>query len=240
VLDLGEECIGCSWAHVEDTPWDKVAALELITGNFEIGVQAFVPRVIELWDSLLDQGHRIAVVGGSDDHRAGGGTGPTDSPIGSPTTLVLADNLSEAAIIDAIRKGRTIVQLRGPDDPLVDLTINGAGIGDEIANVAEVTASVRVVGGNGSFVELWRDGEELEQKPVTSDDATLTFTDTPGAQLRRYRVEVTNDINQRVVVTSHIYVQGVEADGGCGCRSSGGSGGLVLALAALLTRRRRR
>lgn len=239
VLDLGEECIGCSWAHVDDTPWPQVAALELITGNFEIGVQAFVPRVIDLWDSLLDQGHRIAVVGGSDDHRAGGGTGPTDSAIGSPTTLVLADSLSEAAIIDAIRKGRTIVQLRGPDDPLVDLTLNGASIGDEIADVSEVTASVRVVGGNGSFVELWRDGEELEQKPVTSDDATLTFTDTPGAHLRRYRVEVTNDINQRVVVTSHIYVQGVEADG-CGCRSSGGSGGLALALVALLAGRRRR
>ena len=32
----------------------------------------------------------------------------------------LADNLSEAAIIDAIRHGRTMVQLRGPADPIVD------------------------------------------------------------------------------------------------------------------------
>lgn len=241
VLDLGEECIGCSWEHVDDTPWEQVAALELITGPFDIGIQAFVPRVLTLWDSLLDQGHRIAVVGGSDDHRAGMDVGPTSSPIGSPTTLVLADNLSEAAIVDAIRKGRTIVQLRGPDDPMVDLTINGARIGDDVADVADVTATVKITGGNGTFVGLLRDGALLEQQPVTSDDATLTFTDTPGEGPRRYRVEVRNDLSQRIVVTSHIYVQGVAADGGCGCRSSsGGAGWLVVGLVVLLGRRRNR
>ena len=60
MLDLGTACIGCQWQHVEDTPWDEVAGIEVITGNFDIGIQAFVPRVLALWDSLLDQGHRIA------------------------------------------------------------------------------------------------------------------------------------------------------------------------------------
>jgi MYXO-CTERM domain-containing protein len=241
VLDLGDVCIGCAWSHVDDTPWDKVAALELITGNFDIGVNAFVPRVIDLWDSLLDGGARIAVVGGSDDHRAGNDTGPTASPIGSPTTLVLADNLSEAAIVDAIRKGRTTVQLQGPDDPFVELTINGAELGDEVADVASIEARVHVVGGAGTLVQLWRDGVKLEQKPVTGDDATLTFSDEPGAAKRRYRVELINDLSQRIVVTSHIYVSGIAGDGGCGCRTSrGGAGGAVLiALAALLATRRR-
>jgi hypothetical protein len=246
VLDLGSECIGCSWQHTEDTPWDKVAAMELITGNFEIGVLAFVPRVITMWDSLLAQGHRIAVVGGSDDHRAGTDTGSTASPIGSPTTLVLADNLSEAAIVDAVRKGRTIVQLSGPDDPLVEFKIGDAEIGDEVTGLATVEANVRVVGGNGTLAQLWRDGAKLEQRPVSGDDVSLTFSDTPGAERRRYRVELINDVSQRVVVTSHIYVDGV-ADEGCGCRSSGNAGGLVMALGTLLVtsfpgawRRRRR
>jgi len=245
VLDLGDSCIGCKWDHVDDTPWDKVAALELITGNFEIGVQAFVPRVIELWDGLLDAGHRIAVVSGSDDHRAGADTGPTASPIGSPTTLVLADNLSEAAIIDAVRKGRTIVQLRGPDDPFVELAIDGAQIGDEITGVSHVTAQVHVVGGDGTFAALWRDGEELAQKPVSGADATVTFDDVPGAQWRRYRVELENDLGQRIVVTSHIYVEGVAAEDGCGCQTgdgasaSGSASVLLVALATLRARRRR-
>ena len=242
VLDLGAECIGCQWGHVEDTPWDQVTAMELITGNFDIGVQAFVPRAVTLWDSLLAQGNRIAAVGGSDDHRAGTDTGPTASPIGSPTTLVLADNLSEAAILDALRRGRTVLQLRGPDDPFVEMTIGDAEIGDTLDGLAEVTVSAHVVGGDGTFVQLWRDGEKLDQQPIAGADTTVTFTDAPGEALRRYRLELINDLNQRIVITSHIYVQGIAADDGCGCRTGGpGSGGtgLVIALASLLATRRR-
>lgn len=238
-LDLGEECIGCAWKHVDDTPWDKVAALELITGNFEIGVQAFVPRVITLWDQLLDQGYRIAVVGGSDDHRAGADTGPTASPIGRPTTRVLADSLSEAAIIDAIKKGRTFVQLRGADDPFVEMKIGTFELGDDTGELANVRVDARVTGGDGTILQLWRDGEKLAQKDVTGADAKLSFDDTPGKGPRRYRLELINDLNQRVVVTSHIYVQGIPDDG-CGCASRDGRGGWVLALALLALRRRRR
>lgn len=239
VLDLGEECIGCAWGHVDDTPWDKVAAMELITGNFDIGVQAFVPRVITLWDQLLDQGHRIAVVGGSDDHRAGADTGPTASPIGRPATRVLADSLSEAAIVDAIKKGRTIVQLRGADDPIVEMKIGNFEIGDDTGELANVTVDARVVGGDGTILQLWRDGEKLAQKDVTGADAKLSFDDTPGMGPRRYRLELINDLNQRIVVTSHIYVQGIPDDG-CGCAARDARGGWVLALVLFAFRRRRR
>ncbi|HEY5927957.1 MAG TPA: CehA/McbA family metallohydrolase [Kofleriaceae bacterium] len=238
VLDLGSECIGCVWNHVDDTPWDKVSAMELITGPFDIGIQAFVPRVITLWDSLLEQGHRIGVVGGSDDHRAGMDTGPTSSPIGSPTTLVLADNLSEAAIVDAVRKGRTIVKLRNPDDPDVELTFGDAELGDEVESVATANLTVHVTGGDGTFVQLWRNGVKRDQKSVVGNDATLTFDDEPGVGSHRYRVELINDLNQRLVVTSHIYVQGIAADDGCGCRTARPGSGLLIALALLLARRR--
>ncbi len=241
VLDLGAECIGCEWGHVDDTPWDRVSAMELITGNFDIGIQAFVPRVITLWDSLLAAGNRIAVVGGSDDHRAGMDTGPTSSPIGSPTTLVLADNLSEAAIAEAVRKGRTMVMLRGPDDPLIDFTIDDAVVGDDVMTGPTVEARVHVTGGDGSFVQLWRDGVKITQQPVTGADTTVTLTDEPGEGTYRYRVEVMNDLNQRVVVTSHIYAT-VEPASGCGCRTSGTRGWpsvVLIALASLLATRRR-
>lgn len=245
VLDLGEECIGCKWDHVDDTPWDKVSAMELITGNFDIGVQAFVPRAITLWDSLLDQGYRIAAVGGSDDHRAGTDTGPTASAIGSPTTLVLADNLSEAAIVKALREGRTIVQLRGPDDPFVNFAIERddgelAQIGDDVTGISVVTAIAHVVDGDGTFVQLWRDGVKLDSKPVVGHDDKVTFTDTPGAEHHRYRLELINDLNQRIVVTSHIYVDGVAAGDGCGCRTASPGGGLVVLSLLLMLRRRPR
>ena len=56
MLDLGTGCIGCAWQHVDDTPWDEVSGLELITGNYDLGVSAFVPRVLALWDRAGGRG----------------------------------------------------------------------------------------------------------------------------------------------------------------------------------------
>jgi MYXO-CTERM domain-containing protein len=245
-LDLGNVCIGCDWKHLDDTPWDKVAGIEVITGNWEIGIQAFVPRVLAMWDDLLNQGYKIAAIGGSDDHTAGMSHGQTDSQIGSPTTLVLSDGLSEAAIMDAIRAGRTIVQLRGPDDPFVEMTVKKkdgsiAEIGDEVY-VDHLDMTIHVVGGNGTFVQVWFDGKKATQIPVTSDDFTTKYGPAAAATRgvtaapapNRYRLELVTDANQRIVVTSHIIVHepGGPDVAGCGCRSGGDRGGFLLVLVA--------
>jgi hypothetical protein len=237
-LDLGGACIGCAWRHA-DTDWSKVDGLEVITGNWEFTERAFTPGAIALWDEQEDAGHRIAAIGGSDDHRAGMDTSPTGTPIGSPTTLVYADGLSEAAIVDAVRHGRTIVQLRGPDDPLLDFTLSGFPIGDEDHDVSTAALAIHITGGAGMFAQVWRDGEKLKQLEVTSDDATLHYDDTENGT-HRYRIELVDDGNSRVVVTSHIYAT-VDHEGGCGC-TSGSSPGPVTSLLLLwgLTRAARR
>ena len=237
-LDLGGACIGCAWRHT-DTDWSKVNGLEVITGKWDFVERAFTPSAIALWDRQLDAGHHIAAIGGSDDHRAGTGTGVTDTPLGSPTTLVLADGLSETAIVDAIRHGRTIVQLRGPDDPLVELTLaDGSEIGDEVHAVSTAALKIHVTGGNGMFVQIWRDGVKADQLDVTTDDAHLAYDDTEtGAH--RYRVELINDGNQRIVVTSHIYATVDHVDEGCGCGSSRPSSSGLLALGVMMLLRRR-
>jgi len=239
VLDLGTACIGCNWDHVADTPWDKVTGLEVLTGNFDIGINAFYPRAIALWDMELDAGNRIAAIGGSDDHTAGMDESSTGSSIGSPTTLVLADNLSEAAIIDALKAGRTMVDLQGPDAPTVDFKLDSHEIGDEVDGATHLAFAVHITGGDGTFVQLWKDGVKDEQRPVTGDDFKTTFDRDPTETLARYRIQLINDINQPIVVTSHIYAKGTPS--GCGCRSNDprGAGVILLVTSALLIRRRR-
>jgi hypothetical protein len=46
-LDLGENCIGCSWKHAT-TPWDKVAGIEIITGKWDVVERLFVPTAIAM------------------------------------------------------------------------------------------------------------------------------------------------------------------------------------------------
>ncbi|CAN5532812.1 hypothetical protein BH11MYX1_BH11MYX1_13810 [soil metagenome] len=246
VLELGSACIGCMWQHVDDTPWDEVTGLEILTGNYNLGVLAFFPRAIALWDMELAAGHRLAAIGGSDDHTAGLNETSTGSPIGSPTTLVLADNLSEAAIIAALEHGRTIVDLHGPDAPGLDFTLANdtttTEIGDEVDGLGHYAFTVHVTGGSGTTIELWKNGASIAQREVTSDDFTTVFDQPPGDSLERWRVHLDRD-GQPIVVTSHIYtVGGPVVTEGCGCQSTNGSSAvlfLVLGASVLLLLPRR-
>lgn len=240
-LELGTNCLGCAWKHA-DTDWSKVSGIEVITGKWDLIEPIFTTPALAMWDEQLDAGHRIAAIGGSDDHRAGMGMGSMDTPIGSPTTLVLADDLSEASIKDAIRHGRTMVNLRGPDDPVVEFHVGDAEIGDDVV-VESVDVTIRVQGGDGMFAQIWRDGEKLAQLDVAGGDWTGRYTDDSAeyGSTHRYRLQLVEGANRRVVITSHIYA--TYAPGDC-CRTSPRGSLVPLVLAALglriCTRRRRR
>jgi len=242
--DLGTNCLGCAWKHMDDVPWDEAAGMEMITAGYDLGESIFTPIVIGMWDQLEDAGHRIAAVGGSDDHSGAVQGGVDPSEVGSPCTLVLADNLGEAAIVDALLHHRTTVQLRGPSDPFVELTMktsdgSDAEVGDDVDGVATAKMSVHVTSGDGTFIQIIRDGEMIEQIDVSGDDFTGTYEDNTTGD-HRYRVELKDDGAHRLVITSHIYAHGLTGAAGGGCSSGGGAaGGLLPALALLLRRRRR-
>jgi hypothetical protein len=247
-LALGDVCIGCAWEH-PDTPWHEVDALEIQTGPYDATGALFTPQAIARWDELLDAGHRLGAVGGSDDHRAGRGTGGTQAPIGSPTTLVWADELSEAAIVRAIREGRTVVKLRGPDDPMIELTARTAGdgtarVGDTVTGVGRARLTAHVTGGAGKALQIWRDGARLETIPIEADDWTRVFDYPVSGAAERYRAEVVDGGGRRTV-TSHLWIEGDPArdGGGCACHGGGGGGAGALPAVALvlgcLGRRRR-
>ena len=235
--NVGNLCIGCQWQHADDIPWDEVAGLEVLTSGYDIAVRAFTPQILQMWDGLEDQGFRLSAVTGSDDHSAGVNESSIGAPIGSPCTAVLADELSEAAIVDGVKNHHTLAQLRGPDDPFVDFTIGTLEIGDE-GKASNAAIHVHVAGASGYFIEIIRDGAQLAMKPVDSDDFTLAMDDGPkvGATTR-YRVQLLGADGSPVVITSHIYIDGVAGAGGC---SAGGGAGWLIALLVLTRARGRR
>lgn len=241
-LDLANLCLGCAWAHVDDTPWDDVSGIEIQTGNYDATIGLFTPRAIDLWETQVAAGHHLAAIGGSDDHRAGTDTGPRAARIGQPTTLVYADELSEAAILDGIRAGHTIVMMRGPDDPMLELTADAgdahAMIGDTIAG-HQVTLTAQVTGGRGLSLVLYRNGEATDTVPLDSDDATQTWNLPTSADGDRYHAELQQNYLP-VTVTSHIFVTFAPADGGGCCNSGADAGWLVVAVAVAFALRRRR
>ncbi len=213
VLDIGDLCIGCGWKH----GLDGVDAVEIATGGWKESGFLFTRNAIAFWDALIDDtGSRAAAIGGSDDHRAGVDEGSFQSPIGSPTTMVFASALSVPALLEGIREGRTVVKLQGPDDPMIELRVEGTSV------VAEVT------GGAGELLRFVRNGVTASEVTVDSDDfvATLPFDDQPGEA--RWRAEVWSADEIPRTVTSHVFTSHdpagpdtSEPDAGCGCRTSG-------------------
>jgi hypothetical protein len=207
-------CRGCPWDFgVAETDYSLVDAIEIQTGPAAFGDQPnpFTLTAIDFWESALEQGHRIAAVGSSDSHKAGRTNDATQTPIGRPTTVVYAKELSERGIRNAVQAGHTYVKLLGNDGP--DLRFearSGSGqtaiMGDVLAGTsASFTATVSGVPAGAPLHTLivLRDGEEIDAVPV----------EPPGIEHRfravgegRYRLQL-----QRgaviVALSSPIYVE---------------------------------
>ncbi len=251
-LALGDACIGCAWEL--PTPPAAIDAVEVQNGAYSVTGLLFYRQSLAFWDTLLDEGGHAAAIGGSDDHRAGVDLEGTQSPIGSPTTLVWAEELSVAGILAGVAAGRTVVKLDGPDDPMVELFVNEQPLGSRVI-APEVTLRAVVTGADGGTLLFVRNGETVERVPVDADpfETTLVVPAPAGDVDDRWRVQW--NARDPGVVTSHVWVAATgEApvpdagpttttpDEGCGCRTGGdtGSGALPLLLVFALLRQRKR
>ena len=215
-LDLGALCIGCAWEHEVDGA--TIDAVEIATGGLEPFGFMFVDDAIDLWDGLCAEGYHVAAIGGSDDHKAGVDLNQFQSPIGDPTTLVLAQRLDVPSILEGVRNGRTVVKLQGPDDPTVTFDAVEEITADTIA-ANDVTFVAQVQGGEGQEIRLVRNGEAEPLQVVDGDPYEAQWTvSAPEDGEDRYRVELFVD-GERRVVSSHLWVQpgpdgGVDSTGG--------------------------
>ncbi len=126
-LPSGEACMGCGWTAKTD--FARIPAIEAINGVVSEGPWSG----IAFWEARLNAGFRITAVGGSDNHDA---TLPTARGVGTPTTVVWAENLSQDAILDGIRQGRAFVDVQGTRDRLLDVRADGTKLSVRVAKAA--------------------------------------------------------------------------------------------------------
>lgn len=93
------------------------------------------------WVNQLLGGKRIAAVGGSDFHREY--IPHTKLLIASPTTMVLAEENTPAAILKAICEGRSVITNK-PNSTMIELTCGSAVIGDCVKLKNNTTVDVRI------------------------------------------------------------------------------------------------
>ncbi len=220
-------CRGCPWDYTDaETDFSKVDAIEVSTGpppptNF------FTPAAIAFWERALDLGHKIAAVGSSDSHNAGRAAGflSPQAPVGTATTKVFTDELSEAGIKRGVRARHTYVKLVGNKGPDVRLDAQVPGkkgdsgmIGDvvrgnEVDFTARVTGGVDLAKPDPLLLKIVKDGQTFSSEPVTSNDHVLRFHVTEHG---RYRLQLERGPAIEVV-SSPIWFESLPARPGKGC-----------------------
>lgn len=192
-------CRGCPWDYSDaETQWDKVDAYEVATGppGNDGGSNPFTTTAVDEFDSQRRKGHDITAVAVSDSHNAGRTPGGvTQAPIGTGTTVVFADELSEKGVQRAVEKGHAFVKIFGSSGPDLRLDAKAPGgatamMGDGLQEQrADFTA--RVIGGgpasNGGRPRqllVMRDGSPVDTVPVTSDDFAHRFSASGRGDIR--------------------------------------------------------
>ena len=147
-LPSGEACMGCGWT-VKDTDWSRVTAIEVINGaSMRTSGPEGAFNGIAFWEARLRQGHRITAIAGSDNHDATDTTGAKQSPVGTPATVVYAEDLSTQAIIAGVKSGRVFVDAGAPAGATFDMTARAAGaearMGGELRLATRERAAVSI------------------------------------------------------------------------------------------------
>jgi len=210
----GEICMGCGWTAPVADP-SKIDAVEVLNGGTARAEgRADGPHAgFAFWRAMLDRGLHPTAVGGSDSHDA---ELPADAGgLGTPTTVVYAQNLSERAILEGIRAGHVYIDVQGAKDRTLDFALTGAGaaamMGDEAAlgRGAAGELKVRVTGLPGGRIEWVSDaGLTLAAPsggPLGADDVRSVAVTADGARHWVF-VEARDAEGRLALVSNPIYL----------------------------------
>jgi hypothetical protein len=160
-----ESCMGCGWNDRDDDTIRRLQGVEIVNGDIADGPMGGW----RFWAMLLNRGHRLTPIGGSDDHSP---DETADQRIGQPTTVVRARELSEPALLDGLRAGRVYVRTRGPSGPALEFTATAGSerfdIGDRVP-AGPVRLDAIVSGAQAQTVSWIRNGEVFATVPVPLD-----------------------------------------------------------------------
>jgi len=197
----GDFCIGCAW-EIEVDP-TTIDGLE---------VQSGILPAVDYWEQMCADGSHATALGGSDDHRGGRSTSLLDRPIGTPTTMVFAENLSVDALLEGVRSGRSVVKIYGFDGPMLETELSGERMGNTVYADTAIL-SVVVTGGADQTLQVIKNGTVLESISIDSDPFTHeTSVEAPAEGEDRYRHQIVIG-NKPQTVGSYVWLRAEDVTG---------------------------
>ena len=205
----GEACMGCGWS-VPNTDYARIHIIEAINGSSAETRISGIP----FWQQRLNEGHRITAIAGSDNHNADIQTTGT-SAIAHPTTVVYSTELSQQAILNAIRQGHVFIDIEGTKERIIDFNAqtpqSNATMGDILAATTNtaIQFTLHMQHLESTHPEIIEDGIPttlLPNTPTTQPDQTSTFTFTSDGKPHWLRVNIRSVEGKLLLVTNPIYI----------------------------------
>ncbi len=155
-------------------PEPDMACMEVWQRHWWTGNEASLAR----YDARIRQGRRITLIGGSDYHTPARPTAGSPFGLGCPTTVVWLEELSIAALIAGLARGRVYVT-ESPRGPHLEIRAHGVPMGGVVRATNRLVVDVDVRGAAGDILLLvGPDGPVAE----TVIDATHLALEVPGAR----------------------------------------------------------
>ena len=202
----GEICMGCGWDPSPPADISLVTSIEVVNGGGHPATR--------FWEDQLRRGYRLTAVGGSDNHHA---NWPPEHPgsVGYPTTVIYAQNLSVAGILDGIRSGRVFIDATGSRDRMLDMNGDVGGhtapMGGEltVSSGTSVAITAHISGCAGGTVHFFGDGQEsaaLPPQPVAGANEAVHTTWRSDGGRHWLRAEVHDTEDHLVLLGNPIYI----------------------------------
>lgn len=136
---------------------------------------------LERWQARLSSGLRISAIGGSDFHQPDRLLPEGPFVLARPTTVLWLDELSENAVLSAMKAGRGYIT-ESPIGPFLSISANGLPMGSSTSAPVTVTAEIR--GAAGDLLH-WIDATGmLSEQLIESDDWSSNYNGLPQKFLR--------------------------------------------------------
>ncbi len=191
-------CSGCPWHYVDMRPGVS-PAVEVWNGDW--AGESYNDEAVQLYYQWLNDGYRLVATAGSDIHR------PFREHERPGYNHVYAEDLTEQAILDGIRRGHLYLS-SGPTINVTATNRNGATamMGDKL-RADEITLEVKYDRlQEGYRLNLIGDGTLVDTHPIPKPgDHKWTFG--AGAMSRWYTVEIRDENNELHAMTNPIFVE---------------------------------
>lgn len=202
----GEQCIGCGWSPMPPADMSLVQAVEAINGDDADTNVSGIP----FWEEQLNKGFHLTALAGSDSHHA---DAPLDNfgTVGRPLTVIYAQELSEAGILDGIRAGHVYLDTEGSSDRTLSFTANCSGrtamMGDSLPALAgkavELNASTSEA---KAVIEFIEDGKIMRSIPVAKQDEKESLSITSDGKPHWVRINVRSQSHKLLLLGNPIYL----------------------------------